>query len=161
MNIEPRAPGAVPGDEHREREAPSDERRAGVEEQVHALLEAQAADDAHDGPREAAREGGVAVALRRVAGRREGQRRVVDDANPAAAMSERSSLSVRHDHDAVSRTEQSPIDPVVESRLAGFGREAMEEPYPAPRDAQPAQQIRHRRRLVPVGLHYGRSPAAQ
>src|SRR5207248_11291142 len=113
------------------------------------------------GPRGSAREAGGAVALRWAASRRKSQRRVVDDPDPAVAMSEGSGLRVRHDDDALSRTQQPPIDPVVESRLERFGCEPVEEPYPAPRSTEPAQQIRHRRRLVAVGLHDGRSPAAQ
>src|SRR5207249_8559311 len=113
------------------------------------------------GPWETAREAGKAVALRWAASRRQSQRRVVDDPDPTVAMAEGSGLSVRHDDDALSRTQQPAIDPVVESRLERFGCETVEEPYPAPRSTQPAQQIRHRRRLVTVGLHDGRSPAAQ
>src|SRR5690348_12613790 len=76
-------------------------------------------------------------------------------------MSERSGLSVRHDDNALSRTEQPLLDPLIESRLEVFGCETVEESYPGPREPQLTQQICHSRRLVAVGLHDGRSPAAQ
>src|SRR5947199_4012626 len=161
MSLEARAPGDVPCHERGEGEALPHQHGAGVEEEVHALLLTQASDHPDDGPWETAREAGKAVALRWAASRRQSQRRVVDDPDPTVAMAEGSGLSVRHDDDALSRTQQLAIDPVVESRLERFGCETVEEPYPAPRSTQPAQQIRHRRRLVTVGLHDGRSPATQ
>src|SRR2546425_1759125 len=56
---------------------------------------------------------------------------------------------------------QPPVDPVIESVLEVLGCGTMKEAYPGPRRAQPAQEIRQRRRLVAVGLHDRRSPAAQ
>src|SRR5207247_187876 len=87
--------------------------------------------------------------------------RSVDDADPAAVMVERSGLSLRHDDNALGRTEQPPVDPVVESVFEVFGRGTMKEAYPGPRRAQLTQQIRQRRRLVAMSLHDGRSRAAQ
>src|SRR5436190_22129623 len=138
MSLQPRAPGAVPCHERGEGEALLNQHGAGVEEKVHSLLLAQAPDHPDDGRRETAREGGDAVPLRWAASRRESQRRVVDDPDPAVAMAEGSGLSLRHDDDALSRTQQPPIDPVVESRLERFGCETVEEPYPAPGSTQPA-----------------------
>src|SRR2546423_5087514 len=89
------------------------------------------------------------------------QRGVVYDPNPAVAMPDRPIWSLRHDDNALSRTEQPPVDPVIESVLDVFGGGTMKESHPGPGDAQPAQQIRHRRRLVAVGLDDRRSPAAQ
>src|SRR2546425_5092308 len=121
VRLETRALGAVPCDERGEGEALPSQHGAGVDEKVHALLRAQAADDPDDGPPKTAGEGGDSIALRWVACRRRGQGCIVDDANPAAAMAERSGLSLRHDDNALGRTEQPPVDPVIESVLEVLG----------------------------------------
>src|SRR5882672_1243226 len=100
--LEPRALGALSRDKRGEGEFLPNQNGTGVQEEVHALLRAQPADDADDGPSESGCEGGEAVALRWVAERRGGEHRIVDRANPAFAMPERSGLSLRHDHDALS-----------------------------------------------------------
>ena len=51
-------------------------------------------------------------------------------------MSERSGLSVRHDDNALSRTEHPPVEPVIESPLEASRSGAMEESYPGPRETQ-------------------------
>src|SRR5881397_785039 len=160
-SLETLALRAVPHDERREREALLSQDGAGVEEEVHALLQAQAAKHSDDGAPDTTSEGGEPFALGWGACRGGRQCGVVDDTNPAVAMPERPSLSLRHDHNALGRTEQPPVDPVVESVLAVFGCGTMKESHPGPPGAQSAQQIRHRRRLVAVGLDDRRSPAAQ
>src|SRR4029077_16375274 len=126
---------------------------AGVEEDVHALLRAQAAEHSDDGLREAAQEDGEPLTLGWIRYGRGRERGVIDDANATTAMPKRARLNLRHDDDAVGRSEQPPIDPVIESVLQVLRRRTVKEAYPVPRRGrmQPAQGVRPRCPLVAVG----------